>query len=87
MSEVKIKISGDSDDFKKSAEQAKKSLSGLNKEVVNFSDIAKGAFSSFLGNLSANAISGAFGFLKSGFSTAISLAKEFSVEAQKDEDA
>jgi hypothetical protein len=87
MSEVKIKISGDSDDFKKSAEQAKKSLSGLNKEVVNFSDIAKGAFSSFIGNLSANAISGAFGVLKSGFSTAVNLAKEFSIEAQKDEDA
>ena len=87
MSEVKIRISADSKEAEKGFKTVSQALSSLNKDVFNFSSVAKNAFSSFLGNLSANAVSSAFGALKNGFSSGISLAQEFTTLAGVQEDA
>jgi hypothetical protein len=85
--EVKIKISGDAKEFEAAQRTASRVLNTLNKDVLDFSKVAKGAFESFLGNLSANAVTGAFNALKSGFTSAINLAGQLASAASIQEDA
>jgi len=85
--EVKIKISADSTAFDKGVAAVKAGFSNINKSALSFSSVAGGAFSSFLGNLSANAVSSAFSALKNGFSSAIGSVKEFTQLAGVQEDA
>jgi len=84
---VEIKIGADSSGFKKGVDAVKAGFAEINKSSLSFSKIAGGAFSSFLGNLSANAVSSAFSSIKNGFSSAISSAREFTQLAGVQEDA
>ncbi len=85
--EVKIKIGADVNEFDKGVASVKRGFQGLNKTVLDFSKIAEGATASFIGNLSANAISKGFSLISDGFKTAISSAKEFANLAGIQEDA
>jgi len=85
--EVKIKIGADANEFDKGVANVKRGFQGLNKTVLDFSKIAEGATASFIGNLSANAISKGFSLISDGFKSAISSAKEFANLAGIQEDA
>lgn len=85
-SNVSITISGDAKEFKKSVDDARKLLGALDSKVQESGGIGQQAFSSFLGNLSANAISSFASAAVDGLKSLASAAIEcVNASAQQDE--
>jgi hypothetical protein len=84
---VVIKISGNTEDVEKAFKQLGSLLKGAEKNTKTFSDVAKGAISSFIGNLASTAVSNAFGLIKDGFRGLINQIGESVTAANVQEDA
>lgn len=84
---VVIKISGNPEDFKKAAEQVKQLFGQIGAEGKKSSDVANNAFASFLGNLSANAFTGAVNGIKSAFGSLTSAIGESIKAGEEQENA
>lgn len=76
MSEVKIKIEGDSKGFEQAAKEAAQLFKNFIDGMVKRAKTADLAWASFIGNLGAQAVTKGLSLLKDGFNSAINLGRE-----------